>query len=381
MPIGAFYKPIMLGAWLATPAAPVFFVLSIIKMCKLNFRNEEKDILMFITWIIFTSIISILMFGVTSFYVSKAISNLIFVVSWLSPLLIIPMLPHSIRRIGVEAALMTLLFGFVVIDLKLGPTELIQGLLVAPEFHFIDDSRPNGLNSESSHFSAIMGRLVFAYYLLYEAGKQYSTRRLTAFLIMFGILMLLTGSKGAFASVLFVAFSTLFSLRTLLLFIVSVVIIWQLIPNLLNLISVDLENFTSLSTRGTLFFTAIIAILNNPLGYGVYGTYPVVSYFGQIAIEKLPDVPLNLSEIYMIVFDLKSVSFKSTVLDFIVISGVAFLVLIKRVFAGVDFRDPRVIAALFYLFASGLYVEGPTTYSFFVLLGVVAVTFKKEGAK
>ena len=378
MPIGAFYKPAIFGAWLATPAAPIFFLLALLKLCKLTFRNEDKYILFFLVWVILLSIPSLLMFGVSSFYFTKSVSNLIFVLSWLSPLLLVPKLSPECVKLGIALALGTLFFGFVVIDLKFGPTEFIQGLLVAQEFHFIDDSRPNGLNSESSHFSAQLGRLVFAYYLLHEAGKKYSTTRFTVFLFIFGFLMLLTGSKGAFVSVLFVAASTLFSLRTLILSFAAMLITFQLIPDLIKLVSIDLQNFTSLSTRGTLFFIAIIALMNNPLGYGIYGTYPVISYFGPIAIDNLPNIPLNLSEIYTIVFQLESVSFKSTLLDLLVIGGVAFLLLLKRALSDVDLKDPRVISALFYLLASGLYVEGPTTYSFFVLLSVIRLAFKKE---
>jgi len=380
-PVGALYQPAVLGAWASTPAAILFFVLAIFRIFRLRFRAEAKNVLGFLIWIIVVSLISVALYDFKSFYFAKGIATLVLIISWISPILIIPMISERVLSLSVSYAIIVTLFGYIILDLNLLPNDLIRNLLVSSEFHNIYDNRPKGLNSEPSHFSAVIGRLLFAWFLIKESGKKYSSNRLLLFLIIFGSIMLFTGSKGAFASVVIISLSTFFSIRSILIFILIAPVIFFISPNLISLFTVDIQNFMSISTRAGLGLASLMSLLDNPLGYGVYGFYPVMGDYGSKAIMALPAILTNLSEIENIVYELESVSFKSSILDFLVIGGLAFVRLIYVILRNVNKRDPRVLAGIFYLIASGFYVEGAQTIGFFLLLGVIINCFKITTSK
>lgn len=379
-PVGALYQPAFLGAWTASAAAPIFFSLALLRLFRIRFRAETKEILGFIVWIVAMSFVSMLLYGVSKFYIFKGIATLILVISWMAPLLIIPLISARVLSLSVSFALAVTVLGYFVLDINIGPADLIRSLLVSPEFHDIDDARAKGLNSEPSHYSATLGRLLFAWFLIKETGRKYSSYRLLLFLCFFGFIMLLTGSKGAALSVLVMTLATFFSIRSIALSLLIVPIGFLIFPDLVSLFVVDLQNFMSVSTRSGLTLAALMAFLGNPLGYGFYGFYPVMADYGAKGISALPDFMINLSELEEIVYQLESVSFKSTILDFLVIGGLAWIRIIYVYFSRVDTGDPRVLTAIFYLIASGLYVEGVQSIGFFLLLGVIFNCFKKTPA-
>lgn len=379
-PVGALFQPAFLGVWAASPASLILFALAMFRLFRFRFKDDAKEILLFIIWIAFMSLVSMSLYGISKFYFFKGIASLMLVITWMAPLLIIPLVSHRVLFLSVRTALIVSFLGFIILDNNIGPHGLIRNLLVSPEFHDINDSRPKGLSSESSHFSATLGRLLFAWFLIKEAGKQYSSSRLLLFLFVFGFIMLITGSKGAVISLAAMAMATFFSLRSMAIFFLTIPIGFMMFPDLTSLLEVDLQNFSSVTTRSGLALAAIMAFLANPFGYGVYGFYPVVADYGIKAIETLPAIMINLSEIETIVYQLESVSFKSTIFDFIVIGGLAFIRIIYVYFSRIDKSDPRALIAIFYLIASGFYVEGLQSIGFFLLLGVIFNYYKKTTA-
>ena len=118
--------------------------------------------------------------------------------------------------------------------------------------------------------------------------------------------------------------------------------------------------------------TGLASTLLNPLGYGYYGFYGAVQRFGLWSMGWLSDrLPLNFSEMTSIIEELSNVSTKSTLLDFSVVLGWGFLVLLWRAGTLINLKDPRARVAFVYMLITSLSTSGNLSILFF--LGLIIV--------
>jgi hypothetical protein len=200
--------------------------------------------------------------------------------------------------------------------------------------------------------------------------------------VMTGLAALLAalGSKGAAVSIAAALLSIIVTRRQLPFFLLLAPMLWSLAVLQFEALTFDLENFTSTSTRLVLSVAALASVAANPLGYGYYGMYGAVQAFGLLASDWLTDhVPLLLTELTEIVEDLANVSTKSTLLDFTVVFGAPFLLLLLSWMRRIDLPDPRARAALVYLILSSLSTSGHESISFFLGLVVLMRLFPARG--
>ena len=93
--------------------------------------------------------------------------------------------------------------------------------------------------------------------------------------------------------------------------------------------------------------------------------------------EYLSGSIFNLQEFNWIIDSLQNVSFKSSLLDFLVIFGIAFLLLIYLVARKINFRDPRAKAGFIYYTLTAFSVEGHNSILIFLGIAILFLYYKK----
>ncbi len=381
LPFGCIYRPEILGYLAASPAVPIFSVLGMIGIFgfKKSFPLERATQCLYVYGIL-NSVISFLIFGWSNLSAVKSVSYIFLCAAWFAPLLSIERANLVDLKRGLVVGLLILAAGFLLSDLnqELLPTSLKEVLFSGGYITSLDD-RPRGFHAESSHFSANLGRYLFCFFLITEVEKKYSGARLLFFLLFCSIIIFVSGSKGASISIILVIAFSLLSRKFIKYFILLIPMVYFLAINQVESIIFDIENFTSVSTRLAMFITALFALIGNPFGYGYYGFYDVMSHFGAIALEHLSRFDLNMLEFQIIVEELRTVSFKSSLLDFFVIYGVGFFIFIYYIANNIKFSDPRVRAGFIYFIISACSVEGHNSIMFFLGLAILFKYYKKDG--
>jgi hypothetical protein len=158
--------------------------------------------------------------------------------------------------------------------------------------------------------------------------------------------------------------------------------LWWIGSSQYQSISFDIDNFTSVSTRGSLLLISLVGLLLNPFGYGYYGFYGVMHDVGGFLLQWLSanlDLSnLNLSEVSSIIESLINLSTKSTLLDFTLIFGVPFIALLVMIIRRIDLSDVRAKFALFYLLFTALSTSGHESIIFFLGLAVLIMIFPRR---
>jgi hypothetical protein len=371
---GAVYQPSFLGYLAASPGV----LLIGLSLCLLPLVPGHRSLShRQATWLIgygvVISVPSIPLFGLTPAFLGKTGTLLILTSIWISPLLCVPHMRMAHVRKGLIAAIVISATGFLLADLLRGslPTSL-TGIIFGGEYADYDSLRPRAFMQENSHFAAMVSRYLFALFLIRESGRSYSPRRLLWFMALMVAILAGLGSKGAAISVLAAALTVGLTRKLLPAFVLMLPLISWLVLEQVNSVAIDLENFTSVSTRATLLLTTLSGIICDPLGYGYYGFYGAVQTFGGWSMNWLGDqVPLVLSEVSQIVEELNNVSTKSTLMDFLLIFGLPFIAMMRSIIKRCQTADPRVKAALMYALLSALSTSGHESISFFLVLAVL----------
>ncbi len=94
----------------------------------------------------------------------------------------------------------------------------------------------------------------------------------------------------------------------------------------------DIDNTTSIATRGTMLFTSLISLFNYPLGTGFFGYLPSIYENGLLGIEQFQNVypeHINFEEVlrYFISGEVKGVSTKTFFFDWVIFAGWPFILL------------------------------------------------------
>lgn len=385
MAFGATYWPVVLGYLAASPGLLLItLALLLMPLTGSVLRTPvSRDAWRLLGWGLLTSLVSVVIFGWSTLYAVKSISLLLLSAVWLTPLLCIDHIRTAHLRRALWAALAVSAVGYVAGDVFRGSMPAgLQSLLFGAGYDEYLHTRPRGFMQENSHFATLVGRNLLILYLLYEASRPYSPRRLAAFLVGLAGLLVGLGSKGAAVSLAVAVLSIGLTRRQLPYLVVLAPLVWWLGTLQIEALSYDIENFTSASTRLTLGLAVLAALVMNPLGYGYYGFYAAIQQFGGWSMAWLGErLPLILSELTDIVEDLNNVSAKSTLLDYGLVFGLPFFLMLMRWLRRIRVSDPRARAALTYLLLSSLASSGHESISLFLGLAVLLRLFPKTAAQ
>jgi hypothetical protein len=382
--LGAVYWPDFLGYFSASPGIPLLLVASLLApVC--SPRNEmtgSADVAR-VAWAILVyglllSMGSLFVFGWSPLYAQKMAALALLTLAWLAPLLCLRQLYVAHLKVAVVVSLAIALVGYICSDLfpNLLPG-MLRSALFSDEVFVYADARPRGFMAENSHFAALVGRLALILFLLWSARATFSAPRLVAFMSALALGMALLGSKGAAISAVLAIAALGLSRRLVPYLAIMLPVVWFVGELQTQSLVVDLENYSSTSTRLTLSVAASTAIALNPLGYGFYGFYGAMQGFGRWALDALSGLPLLFDEADEIINELINVSFKSTLLDFTVLFGAGFVFLIWRVVTRIDVADPRARVSLVYLLVSGLSTSGHESVSFFLGIAALVLCYPK----
>ncbi|MEQ1592331.1 MAG: hypothetical protein ABL892_08085 [Thiobacillaceae bacterium] len=383
---GAVYRPEALGFLAASPGVLLIAsCLPLVILMRLMGRRTLSSVSVN-TWRllgygIITSALSLFIFGWSEKYFAKSGALLVLTAVWLSPLLYFDYLRVRHLRIGLVAALVFCIIGYLVGDLLPGGMPLaLQEIVFGSTYQeYYSDTRAQGFMQETSHFASLVGRYTFLVYLLRETSLTYSAKRLTIFMVGLIAVMAIIGSKGAAISVIVAVLSISITKRQLPYFILFAPVLWWVGLSNFQATIYDIENFTSGSTRITLALASVSGLIHNPLGYGYYGFYGAIQQFGGWSIAWLGDrLPLIFTEVATIVDELHNVSTKSTLLDFVLVYGIFFVWMMLALIRRIELRDPRARAACIYLLFSALTTSGHESISFFLGFAVLIHAFPKK---
>lgn len=380
---GAVYKPTSLGYLAASPGVLVIAVSLLMLLPMTRYRNAAaRGALRLIVWGLLTSVLSIFVFGLNQFFLAKTFTLLILCTIWLSPLLCIFHLRKRHLINGLTATLVICGIGYLFGDVFRGSLPpFVNGFVFGGDYATYESLRPRAFMQENSHFANMVGRNLIALFLLYEVNRRYSAWRLFWFMALLVVLLVSLDSKGAAISVIAATVVVGMSRRLLLLFIPLLPLVYWLVLRQIDMMLIDIENFTSFATRLSLFLTTLTGAVFNPLGYGYYGFYGAIQSFGGLSADWLDQRGLLLlTELYDIIDELKNVSTKSTLMDFMLIFGLPFIVMLWRQVRSCRLADPRAKAAVCYVFMSAMSTNGHESISCFLIVAILVRWYPRVSA-
>lgn len=380
--LGAVYWPQALGTFAASPGLPLILLAVLLAPfarpadMRLFRRLKLKRLL----WVpVAGSAVSVVVFGWNPAFATKFVSLGLLSVVWLSPLLLADYLQIRHVRLAAKVGIVICSVAFVVSDLLHALPGFAQNALFGGDYLDIPDIRPRGFSEEASQFSATFSRLIVVSYLIWESTRRYNPNRLIGFLVGLAVLLVALGSKGAVSGIALAFLSFAVGRRQLPYLVLALPLAAWLGMQQLDAISVDLEQFSSTSTRITLTLTGLAASAANPLGWGYYGFYGAVQWFGGWALGWVSDqLPLLLYEARDIIEELNNVSTKSTLLDFTTVFGWFFVILMVDIVRAIRFGDPRVRACWVYVVTSSLSTSGHLSITLFLVLAVMLRLYPRE---
>lgn len=201
--------------------------------------------------------------------------------------------------------------------------------------------------------------------------------RLMFAMICLAAVLLISGSKGAAVAIALTLLLMVLNRRAFGFALILVPFAWWLASSQFDAIAIDVDRFTSTATRIGLWLAGTGATLTNPLGWGYYGFYGTVPIFGNWAMDMMFGLPFRLTELEIIVGDLSSVSYKTTLLDFSVVFGWPFIGLLIWYLKQVDLSDLRVRCAVTFLIILSISTAGHESISFFLGIAVLLKFFPK----
>jgi hypothetical protein len=187
----------------------------------------------------------------------------------------------------------------------------------------------------------VTATIIYATFLalvLYLRMYLKRSKAVTTFLLVTGIVLLLCiQSKGG---VIVLVIAIILSLRKKINFKIFIAGLLLLVPIVYFIVTVvvvqiliDIDNFTSFSTRVTTFFAPFISLWKYPIGEG-YGTYKY--YFAQLLIplcnqiSQLLNLPLHTGELDESVLTGKYLGPKSGIASEVMFNGIIAIVFIYK---------------------------------------------------
>jgi len=368
---GVVYFPEGLGFLAASPGVLVLLVAAFVAAVSPK-GAIARGAWMVLAYGLLVSAITVGVFGWNPLYGAKFATLAILSVVWFTPVLCIDHLKRRHVERAVIAGLAISAAGYLASDLMpwLMPTGL-KTIIFGNGYDVYHDLRPRGFMGETSQFAALTGRYAMILFLLKESQRRYSAGRLVAAMVAIALMLAVTGSKGAAISVVVALLSVSLGRRQIPYLLLLAPVAWFIVQAQADAISVDIENFTSTSTRVGLIVAAAAAMAVNPLGFGYYGFYGAMQSFGTWSMDTLSDLPFIFTELKTIVDDLTNVSFKSTLLDFGVMLGLPFWIFMIRLIRRIDLSDHRARAAVIFFVLSSLSTSSHDSIAFFLGIAVL----------
>lgn len=241
----------------------------------------------------------------------------------------------------------------------------------------IRNSKLRGFSTEGSTY----GFLIICVFTLYAWVNKINIFIFISFLVF---ALLLVSSKGAIFSFLlsyFICCLMFFKrnlLKTVFMFLSFIFSFIYLYSVLIEQLFLDIEDYTSFSTRFTLFLLGFNSVAISPLGWGFSGYYPYFYIYGDEIISYISSFNLNFSEVkdYFVVGQTKSVSTKSFFLDSLIVYGLPFIIIyFYLIFRGLKYSLQegdfyRALSINFILISLLFYIPGYGTYISAVALGL-----------
>lgn len=351
-------------------ASPSFLFISLAVIIHLLRKGISRLWMVFFLWLTIMSVYGIAVYGFhyRENLVDKGVRLTILLALFLAPFLLFHR--SEILRYGSIGAFLILIFGILWNDL-LGKEMFLHG---NPN----ENMRPRGFALESSHL--VMTTIALTAIL----ASTISHHTLRIFVFFAGLLLVFfTESKGG---ILVIFFSTLLWYLFLLLsfmrrkvinvkqvFLLSVLLVLLVLPTsrLKDALLLDIQDYTSLATRTTLFFSSLLNLASHPLGVGTTGYLPALVENIPVALEVVSEAGLtNLEEVtgYYYSDNDKNISSKSFFFDGVVLMGLPFviiytwfsLLLLKRLSAQGDWilficTSSLILGLVFFSSGLGLY--------------------------
>jgi hypothetical protein len=266
-------------------------------------------------------------------------------------------------------------------------------LIYNPSFlhanEYFSINRFRGFAFESSSFGFQIICAVFIIAIVYKLNLVFTVLTATA-------LGILSTSKGAVVVLLL-------SLVIVFLLIKRIAIIYKLILIILSLIIGsfivktfllssfvgDIENYTSVATRLTVFLLGFKTLISYPLGVSYFGFLPYfyengkdIMYF----IQQHSPFLLIFSEVdeYFQIGAFKSIGTKSTILDLVVFFGWFFVIglsiFVKKIFSQLRKKGNYIllILSVFTLLANIFFISSLTLYLTPFLIGFITKLSQQE---
>jgi len=369
---GSIYRPEALGFLAASPG--VLFLL-VAALLSINGHREHPVALR--TWLTLgsgfaSSCLAFLVFGWNPVFAAKIAPLFLLSLAWFSPLLCLPAIRLRAVRAGLVGGLIVLAVGYLFGDVY--PDILstsVRQLIFGGGYEFYNSDRPRGFMTETSHFALLVGRFGILLILLLEVGRGINLRRFVARVLLLLPFLLLTKSKGMAIALAGTLVMFVISRRTAMYAVFLIPLVWKIAQWQAQLITIDIENFTSTSTRLTLLLAGSASIANNPFGWGYYGFYGAIETYAAWAMDTLSGFPLLFAEIEFMLDERANYSFKSTMLDFGVLYGLPFVLLLWSISKRIDRTDPRIrFTWIFFLFTT-MSTAGHESISFFLGLSIM----------
>jgi len=320
-----------IGGVFTAPAAitilPIYLIIGFVNIYKINLL-EKKILLAFFVFILYSIIMSFVFFSEYDNY---------FVVDRGTRFLLLATPPLMIFVICLRQNISTLESGITIITF-ISIVSLLMNVFIPDTLnfrsfiHYTDALSPNrlrGFTLEASTF----GFQIITVLLLFSIVKKINLNLYIPILLFISIL---STSKGTLLvlciSVLVcVMFCMKSKLKYPMMICVSIFSIMLYDSFLENSFELDLERYTTIATRGTMYFTAINILIDYPLGSGYFGFLPAIYENGLQGINTFQFFypgHLNLQEVLVFFSEgaTKGISTKTFFFDWMIFAGLPFIV-------------------------------------------------------
>jgi hypothetical protein len=270
---------------------------------------------------------------------------------------------------------------------------LFPSLIYNPSFlhanEYFSINRFRGFAFESSSFGFQIICAVFIIAIVYKLNLVFT-------LLTAAALGILSTSKGAVAVLLlslvivFLLMKHIAIIYKLVLIILSLIIGYFVVKEfLLSSFMGDIENYTSVATRLTVFLLGFKTLVYYPFGVSYFGFLPYFYENGKdmmYFIQQHSPFPLIFSEVeeYFQIGAFKSIGTKSTILDLVVFFGwffvIGFGVFVKNIFTQLRNKGNYIllILSVFILLANIFFISSLTLYLTPFLIGFVTKLSQEE---
>jgi hypothetical protein len=365
-----------MGYFAASPGI-LAISLSLIFLPLFRVHKLSRYALTLLAWGGGASMLSMALYGFSLFYITKAVSLFVLNLVWLSPLLWGHRINLTYLQRGLLAGLLICFLALLTSDIMaLTP---VRELAFSAAYQTVEDHRARGFMQEASYYAHFIGHSFVLLYLIASAGKPIRGRTLVINLIVLLVFIWIISSRGSAISLLVTLLIVVLNRFKIYYFLLIGLLIYFLGNQILDSFLYDIDNFTSMATRSSLWLTSINAFIHNPFGYGYYGFYGAIQEFGKMAVETVGQrTSFITTELEGIVEDLINVSTKSTLADFALVFGLPFFIVILRIVKSINTSDIRARAALVYFLISSLSTSGHQSLFFFLGLAILVRLYPRK---